>query len=80
MAWPEGHDVTVFDAHAKAGGLNEYGLASYKTADNFAQREIDWLLGIGGIRVQTGWKLAQPSSRPCAPSTTPSSWASAWAR
>lgn len=53
----KGHEVTVFDAHAKAGGLNEYGLATYKTADNFAQREIDWLLGIGGIRVQTGWKL-----------------------
>ncbi|MDD0839324.1 NAD(P)-dependent oxidoreductase [Curvibacter sp. HBC61] len=53
----KGHEVTVFDAHAKAGGLNEYGLATYKTADDFAQREIDWLLGIGGIRVQTGWKL-----------------------
>ena len=53
----KGHDVTVFDAHAKPGGLNEYGLATYKTADNFAQREIDWLLGIGGITIQSGWKL-----------------------
>ncbi|HOF51575.1 MAG TPA: FAD-dependent oxidoreductase, partial [Rhodoferax sp.] len=31
-----GHDVVVFDARPKAGGLNEYGLASYKTPDNFA--------------------------------------------
>lgn len=35
-----GHDVVVLDARAKAGGLNEYGLAAYKTPDNFAQREL----------------------------------------
>jgi len=52
-----GHDVTVYDAHDKAGGLNEYGLASYKTAGDFAQREIAWLLSIGGITVRTGWAL-----------------------
>lgn len=52
-----GHDVVVFDAHAKAGGLNEYGLASYKTPGNFAQREVQWLLDIGGIEIRTGWKL-----------------------
>jgi glutamate synthase (NADPH/NADH) small chain len=52
-----GHDVVVLDAHAKAGGLNEYGLASYKTPDDFAQAEIQWLLGIGGIEIRTGWKL-----------------------
>ncbi|MDO9167060.1 MAG: NAD(P)-dependent oxidoreductase [Rhodoferax sp.] len=52
-----GHDVVVFDARPKAGGLNEYGLASYKTPDNFAQREVQWLLDIGGIEIRTGWKL-----------------------
>ncbi len=52
-----GHGVTVFDAHAKPGGLNEYGLATYKTADGFAQREVQWLLDIGGITLQTGWVL-----------------------
>ena len=52
-----GHDVVVFDARAKAGGLNEYGLASYKTPDGFAQREVQWLLAIGGIEVRTGWTL-----------------------
>jgi len=36
----QGHDVVVFDAKPKAGGLNEYGLASYKTPDDFAQREV----------------------------------------
>jgi len=53
----QGHDVVVFDARPKAGGLNEYGLASYKTPDNFAQREVQWLLDLGGIEIRTGWKL-----------------------
>lgn len=52
-----GHDVVIFDAQAKAGGLNEYGLASYKTPNDFAQREVQWLLGIGGIEIRSGWRL-----------------------
>ena len=52
-----GHPVNVYDAHPKGGGLNEYGLATYKTAGNFAQAELDWLLGIGGITLHTGWRL-----------------------
>jgi glutamate synthase (NADPH/NADH) small chain len=54
-----GHDVTIFDAHAKPGGLNEYGLATYKTANNFAQREVAWLLSIGGITLEKGYRLGQ---------------------
>ncbi len=54
-----GHDVTVFDARDKPGGLNEYGIAAYKTPDDFAQAEIDWLLGIGGIRIETGRALGR---------------------
>ena len=46
-----GHAVTLFDDKPKLGGLNEYGLATYKTVDGFAQKEIDWLLSIGGIEV-----------------------------
>jgi len=52
-----GHDVDLFDARPKAGGLNEYGLAAYKTPDDFAQREIAWLLAIGGITVHHDWRL-----------------------
>ena len=52
-----GHNVVVLDAHPKAGGLNEYGLASYKTPDQFAQAEVQWLLGIGGIEIRNHWKL-----------------------
>ncbi|RQQ56669.1 NAD(P)-dependent oxidoreductase [Burkholderia stagnalis] len=54
-----GHRVTLFDAHAKAGGLNEYGIAAYKTVDDFAQREVDWLLSAGGIALRTGVALGR---------------------
>lgn len=52
-----GHSVTVFEARKKSGGLNEYGIASYKSTGNFAQREIDFILSIGGIEVKTGQAL-----------------------
>lgn len=54
-----GHDVVVFDAREKAGGLNEYGIAAYKSTDDFAQREIDYILGIGGIAVRNGMRLGR---------------------
>lgn len=54
-----GHDVTVFEARPKAGGLNEYGLATYKTPDDFAQKEIAWLLSIGGISIRHGQVLGE---------------------
>lgn len=47
-----GHDVVVFDARPKAGGLNEYGIAAYKSTDDFAAREVEWLLKIGGIEIR----------------------------
>lgn len=53
----QGHGVVIFDAHPKPGGLNEYGLASYKTPNDFAQREVKWLLEIGGIEIRHNWKL-----------------------
>lgn len=45
----KGHDVVLFDARPKPGGLNEYGIASYKTVGGFAQAEVNWLMQIGGI-------------------------------
>lgn len=53
----KGHDVVVYDARHKPGGLNEYGIAAYKAAGGIAQAEVDWLLGIGGIRIETGQAL-----------------------
>ncbi|HEV7368156.1 NAD(P)-dependent oxidoreductase [Arenibaculum sp.] len=47
-----GHEVTVFEARPKPGGLNEYGIAAYKTPDDFARREVDFILSIGGIGLE----------------------------
>ncbi len=52
-----GHDVVLFDARAKLGGLNEFGIAAYKTVGGFAQAEVEWLLGIGGIELRPGQRL-----------------------
>ncbi len=54
-----GHAVVVFDANPKPGGLNEYGLATYKTVNDFAQQEIRWLLSIGGIELRSATRLGQ---------------------
>jgi glutamate synthase (NADPH/NADH) small chain len=52
-----GHDVVVFEAKEKAGGLNEYGIAKYKLPGDFAQQEVEFLLSIGGIEIQHGRAL-----------------------
>ncbi len=54
-----GHEVTVLEALGKSGGLNEFGIASYKAVDNFAQREVDFILGIGGITIENGKALGR---------------------
>ena len=54
-----GHDVVMYDARPKAGGLNEYGIAAYKTVDGFAQAEVEFILSIGGIEVRCGKALGR---------------------
>jgi len=53
----KGHDVTLYDAKPKPGGLNEYGIATYKTVGDFAQAEVNWLMQIGGIAPTYGRRL-----------------------
>ncbi|MHA3980039.1 NAD(P)-dependent oxidoreductase [Halovulum sp. GXIMD14794] len=55
----KGHDVVIYDARPKPGGLNEYGIAAYKSVDGFAQAEVDWLLKIGGITQEFGKALGR---------------------
>ncbi|WP_226624764.1 NAD(P)-dependent oxidoreductase [Alloyangia pacifica] len=55
----KGHDVVILDARPKPGGLNEFGIAAYKSTEDFAAREVDWLLGIGGIILETGKALGR---------------------
>jgi glutamate synthase (NADPH/NADH) small chain len=57
-----GHSVTVIEARAEPGGLNEYGLAAYKMLDERAAREVAFILDIGGINVETGKRLGSDLS------------------
>ena len=57
-----GHAAVVFEGHEKLGGLNEYGIAAYKVPEDFAQREVEFILSLGGIEVATGKALGRDIS------------------
>jgi len=52
-----GAESTIFEARDKPGGLNEYGVAAYKTVDGFAAKEAAFILSIGGVKVHYGAAL-----------------------
>ncbi|MEE9333941.1 MAG: NAD(P)-dependent oxidoreductase [Granulosicoccaceae bacterium] len=54
-----GHQVSVFDAKPKPGGLNEYGIAAYKTVDSFAAKEVDYIMSIGGIELKPNTAIGE---------------------
>ncbi|HEY3917491.1 MAG TPA: FAD-dependent oxidoreductase [Stellaceae bacterium] len=54
-----GVDSTIFEPREKAGGLNEYGIAAYKTVDDFAAKEVAFILSIGGIEIRRGQELGR---------------------
>ena len=58
----KGHEVVVFDFRPRPGGLNEYGIAAYKSTDDFAQAEVAWLMRIGGIEIRHGQRLGEELS------------------
>ncbi|WP_133405604.1 NAD(P)-dependent oxidoreductase [Parashewanella tropica] len=55
----QGHSVVMFDKKPKAGGLNEYGIAHYKMQDDFAQKELEFILELGGIELKPDVALGQ---------------------
>jgi dihydropyrimidine dehydrogenase (NAD+) subunit PreT len=54
-----GHEASIFEAREKPAGLNEYGIAAYKTPDDFAAKEAAFILSIGGIEVKHGVALGR---------------------
>lgn len=58
----EGHHVMILEAKAKGGGLNEFGIAAYKATNDIAQRELDYILAVGGITVEYGKALGRDVS------------------
>ncbi|WP_105414857.1 NAD(P)-dependent oxidoreductase [Neorhizobium sp. T25_27] len=57
-----GHSVVILEAREKAGGLNEYGIATYKAVDDFAAREVHYVTAIGGIEIRNGQALGRDFS------------------
>jgi len=54
-----GHAVTMYEKRAVLGGLNSTGVAPYKMRADRAAAEVDWILDIGGIDVQTGVEVGE---------------------
>jgi len=52
-----GHNVVIYEAQFKPGGLNEFGIAAYKTVDEFAQHEVEYVTAIGGIDIRYNQRL-----------------------
>jgi dihydropyrimidine dehydrogenase (NAD+) subunit PreT len=58
-----GHDVVVFEASERAGGLDMYGVAPYKLTNRDVTQEVDYIAGIGfEIRTNTRVLLDTPAS------------------
>ena len=36
-----GHDVTIYESRKKSGGLNEYGIAAYKTVNGKTEARVE---------------------------------------
>ena len=52
----KGHDITVFEARSKPGGMMRYGIPYYRLPEEVLEKEIDQVLSIG-IGLETGKKL-----------------------
>lgn len=56
-----GHEVVVYEASERVGGLNAYGVAPYKWTNEDARREVDYVTQIG-FTVETGIKVLATAS------------------
>lgn len=57
----EGYDVTVFEAHEKAGGWLRYGIPPYRLPDDVLDYEIDSILKLG-VTLKTNQVLGRDFS------------------
>jgi glutamate synthase (NADPH/NADH) small chain len=55
----DGHSCTIYERKTIPGGLNTLGIAPYKMKAAEALREVDWLLGLGDIRLQVGVEVVE---------------------
>jgi dihydropyrimidine dehydrogenase (NAD+) subunit PreT len=45
----DGHGVTIYEVTIKLGGLNEYGITQYELVNNYAHKEVKFVLQMGGL-------------------------------
>jgi glutamate synthase (NADPH/NADH) small chain len=53
----DGHAVTIFEKREVPGGLNTLGIAPYKLFANDALREIEFIVELGDITIETGVEI-----------------------
>ncbi len=56
----KGHEVVVYEANPKAGGLNMYGVAPYKLSNQEAENEIAYVQSIG-FKIKTNYRVVTES-------------------
>jgi len=54
-----GVEVTIYEKEEKGGGLMTYGIAAYKVTPEFCEDELNYILSIGGIRIQYGQAMGR---------------------
>ena len=57
----QGHEVTVYDRHDRAGGLLMYGIPGFKLEKPVVQRRID-RLAAGGVRFSLGFAVGRDAT------------------
>jgi glutamate synthase (NADPH/NADH) small chain len=55
----DGHSCTIYERQTIPGGLNALGIAPYKMKAVEALQEVDWILGLGDIRIQVGVEVVE---------------------
>ncbi|MGE0791924.1 MAG: FAD-dependent oxidoreductase [Sandaracinaceae bacterium] len=59
----DGHSVTILEKRAYPGGLNTTGVAPYKLHADDALEEVEMILGLGDIEVQTGVEVSEADAQ-----------------
>lgn len=57
-----GHAVTIYEKRDVIGGLNTTGVAPYKMRADRALEEVQWVLGIGGVTLESGFEVGKDAS------------------
>ena len=56
-----GHEVTIFEALHKAGGVLGYGIPEFRLPKAIVQREVEYVQGLG-VEIRTNWIVGTTST------------------